>query len=300
MTFQQLQYILEVSRTGSVSKAAENLFISRSSVSSSISSLENELGYPIFVRTLQGLTPSPKGKQILEYADRICKTHELMTSISDVTESRVVNIGINNYPPVIEAAAALVDTYKDRRDIRFSFGVYALKDILDKLCLFELDCAVFSRLGNLQYNIEATLEKRGLRWKALTTVPTTLIIGNRHPLASKEDLTLRDLEDEIFLDTMSQEVSNNSYVRSVMKIHQDRILSCNSAALRYRLIMDGNCYAIGKKPNALTIQKYDLRCVPIPALSQPLIIVVNPARPLSEEAEHFIALLEESIQNSED
>lgn len=300
MTFQQLQYILEVHKTGSVSKAAENLFVSRSSVSSSISSLENELGISIFDRTLQGLIPSQKGRQILEYAERICKTHQLMTSVSDTNESRLVSIGINEYTPVTQAAAALVDTCKERKDIRFSFGVYAINDILDKLSLFEMDCAVFSRLGNNQLNIEDKLEKRGLLWKKLGTVPTTLIIGNAHPMAAKEDLSLRDLEDAIFLDTVAKEISRNSYIRSIMKVNPDRILCTNNTSLRFQLLRDGNGYTVGKKPNAMLIKNYDLRCIPIPALSQPLLFAMNPARPLSAEAELFLHLLEARLPDWEE
>ena len=42
MTFQQLQYLLEVNRTGSFTTAAKNLFVTQSSVSNAITSLEKE------------------------------------------------------------------------------------------------------------------------------------------------------------------------------------------------------------------------------------------------------------------
>ena len=58
MTFQQLQYLLEVSRTGSISGAAKNLFLAQSSVSASISNLEEELGFPIFIRSKKGVIPT--------------------------------------------------------------------------------------------------------------------------------------------------------------------------------------------------------------------------------------------------
>lgn len=40
MTIQQLQYVLEVSRTGSISKAARNLFLSQPNISNSIKNLK--------------------------------------------------------------------------------------------------------------------------------------------------------------------------------------------------------------------------------------------------------------------
>lgn len=295
MTFQQLQYILEVHKTGSVSKAAENLFISRSSVSSCISSLESELGCDIFVRTLNGLIPSSKGRQILEYAEKICKTHQLMTNLGETNESRLISIGIQEYAPVIQAATALVAEYKDHRDIRFSFGIYSVNEIIDKLCLFEIEAAVFSRLGNMQLNIEATLESKGLQWKIISTVPTTLVIGNKHPLAGKEDLNLRDLEDDIFLDTLAKEISRNSHIKSLTKIRQERILCTNSKSLRYHILKQGFGYTIGKQPSKHTIEQYDLRCIPIPSLSQPLLFAFNPARPISNETQVFWKMVEEAV-----
>ena len=51
MTLQQLQYLMEVYRTGSISGAAKKLFLAQSSLSASISSMESELGFPVFIRT---------------------------------------------------------------------------------------------------------------------------------------------------------------------------------------------------------------------------------------------------------
>lgn len=48
MTIQQLQYVLEIARCGSASRAAKNLFLSQPNLSSAIKNLEQELGFPIF------------------------------------------------------------------------------------------------------------------------------------------------------------------------------------------------------------------------------------------------------------
>ena len=58
MTIQQVQYILEVSQTGSISRAASNLFLAQSNLSSAIRSLEQELGFPIFTRSNRGIQPT--------------------------------------------------------------------------------------------------------------------------------------------------------------------------------------------------------------------------------------------------
>lgn len=296
MTFQQLEYILEVNRTGSVSRAAENLYISRSSVSSSISSLEAELGYPIFNRTLNGLTPSKKGRIILEYAERICQTHQLMTNLGQTNEGRSVSIGITDFPPVTEAAAALMQEYRDRDDVRFSFGVYHLNEIIDKLFISEIEVAVFCRLGNLHLNIETALERKGLQWKVMGHVPTVLTIGVNHPLYRQENVSLRDFDGDIFLDTLEKEISRNGYLRSALKINPRKILSCNNGSLRYTLLQKGIGFTVGKIPPTHIIEHFQLRCIPIPELSQPLFCAANPNRPLSSETQLFLELLEKKLE----
>ena len=62
MTIQQLQYVMEISRTGSVSKAAKTLFLSQPNLSNAIKNLENELGVNLFVRTLNGTELTAAGK----------------------------------------------------------------------------------------------------------------------------------------------------------------------------------------------------------------------------------------------
>ena len=67
MTLDQINYVLEIERTGSINKAATNLFISQSALSLAIQNLERELGQPIFVRSSRGVFPTPYGKSFIRY-----------------------------------------------------------------------------------------------------------------------------------------------------------------------------------------------------------------------------------------
>lgn len=67
MTLDQINYILEIGKTCSFSKAANNLFISQSALSLAIQSVERELGRPLFSRTKKGVFPTPYGKALIRY-----------------------------------------------------------------------------------------------------------------------------------------------------------------------------------------------------------------------------------------
>ena len=67
MTIAQLKYVLEIAKTCSINKAAQNLFIPHSALSNAIRNLERELGNEIFTRTPKGVTLTPFGHRIVAY-----------------------------------------------------------------------------------------------------------------------------------------------------------------------------------------------------------------------------------------
>jgi DNA-binding transcriptional LysR family regulator len=75
MTFQQLQYILDIRKTGSFSKTAKNFYVSQASISQAVNSLEQELGVEIFQRNWNGVVPTQQGALVLEEAGSICDHH---------------------------------------------------------------------------------------------------------------------------------------------------------------------------------------------------------------------------------
>ena len=73
MNITHMKYALEISRQGSLNKAAEALFIAQPNLSRAIKELEGELGVSLFVRSGKGMEPTPEGAIFLEYAEKILK-----------------------------------------------------------------------------------------------------------------------------------------------------------------------------------------------------------------------------------
>ena len=90
MTIQQLQYVLEIARCGSASRAAKNLFLSQPNLSSAIKNLEQELGFPIFERTSAGMKLTPAGARLAKEASVIM---EHLKGISDSEKMREAPAG---------------------------------------------------------------------------------------------------------------------------------------------------------------------------------------------------------------
>lgn len=67
MTTKQIDYCIELARTESFSRGAENMFVSQPTFSYQIKLLEEEVGFEIFVRNGKGATLTPAGEQFVIY-----------------------------------------------------------------------------------------------------------------------------------------------------------------------------------------------------------------------------------------
>ncbi len=292
MTFQQIRYLLEVYKTGSVAKAAANLFVTRPGVSLCINALEAELGYAIFVRTPQGLRPTPQGEQALAYASQIFENYRLMTG-ADQPEQRRIQIAAVNYEPVHSATQRLLKEYQDDPHVAFSFSGGTLYSVPKRLSLYELDAALISHFDRDQRSCYKQLEDKKLHWKVLGQIPMVLCIGPGHRLYEKPDLTPGDFEGEVLLDTPSMAFSQISWIQDYVKFDPRRAISCNSYPSE--LLASGIGFSIRRIPTSRVINCYKLRCIPLGGLAQKLVFITNPARPLAPEAQRFLDILEEEI-----
>ena len=135
MTIHQEQYILEVSQTGSISRAASNLFLAQSNLSSAIRSLEQELGFPIFTRSNRGIQPTEQGLLVLEQAGYMWECYQRMRHISDVRTTARIHIGGIAYTPVCEAYNRLCEAYQDHERLDFSYVTLPTEEMIEKLYL---------------------------------------------------------------------------------------------------------------------------------------------------------------------
>jgi DNA-binding transcriptional LysR family regulator len=66
--FRHLKYIVAVAESATITRAAERLFLAQPSLSKQVKDFEDELGFPIFIRTRQGVRITPPGQMIVAYA----------------------------------------------------------------------------------------------------------------------------------------------------------------------------------------------------------------------------------------
>lgn len=76
MNISQMNYVVVLSEELSIRKASERLYISASALSQSLTKIETELGYPVFLRNSSPLIITPEGLQFVECCRKILELYK--------------------------------------------------------------------------------------------------------------------------------------------------------------------------------------------------------------------------------
>ena len=293
MTFQQLQYVLEVYRAGSVSAAAKKLFVGQPSISLSISSLEKELGYPVFHRLKNGVIPTPRGREVINQAARICESYRIITGPEQAGPTKIC-IGGGNIECCRRPALQLIEENLDRTDVYFQFADTGRLSSLQQVALFEMDLFIKFAFAQQMHILQAQFREMELQWIELAEFPFAIHLGPGHRLYHEAQVDLSMLENDFLIDTQRKAMATSSIVNSVIRVRADRVLAVEDAQLRSRLLENGLGYT------AQPVMPYEtrhLRRIPLGNLRSKLLAIYNPARPMRPEVARYIELLRQELDS---
>ncbi|MGO6970225.1 LysR family transcriptional regulator [Rhizobium leguminosarum] len=204
-TLRQVQFFVAVAEQGSVTRAAQNLSISQSSVTEALKELESDLGVELFERHSRGLTITHNGHQFLRHATKIlASVSDARTSFSgqQSTLSGTLNIGVTS----LVAGYVLSDLLARYRRACPGIEVSAIEDnggYLEHLLVGgELDVAVMV-ISNLR-------DRMALQAEILETSPYRLWLPMGHPLVSADIISVADIAREPLIMLTVDEIEENT------------------------------------------------------------------------------------------
>lgn len=153
--------ILDVYKTGSFTKTAQNLNYSQSAVSQTIKSFEAELGFPIFKRTNSGVKLLPVANDVIQSLKVINQEQERLNRISDAmtkSESGTVRLGLFFSFAVTYLPKMLKEFTNLYPNIKFEIFTGNQDEIAEKLNHGKIDIAFTSKDSVLNFNYEETLK----------------------------------------------------------------------------------------------------------------------------------------------
>ena len=293
MTFQQLQYLLEVNRSNSIRKAAAKLFVAPSSISACVNSLEEELGFPLFIWTQKGLTPTPQGQSILDYAQRICNIYDKMIHVQKEATTPV-RISCFDYAPPCIAFARLTKELQSQKNLSPSLVNLSQPQTIQMLTSGELDVGTIAHFSMKSQLLEARLQDAELRWQALATIPYAAAVGPDHPLWGRESITIRELADYTLIDTGGR-IYSTEILSLFMKTMPEQMLPIGNTLARREATLLGVGYSIELMPPRTVREADALHYIPIENLRATFYAVTNPHAPVTVPAERYIQLLKEEL-----
>ena len=155
---QEILAFLEICRCKSISKAAEKLFISQSSLSTKIRILERKLGYSLFIRGKgsRSVMLTDKGEKFLGLAVKYQEILEKMLALGrdggseKLRISSMNSLGTHLLTPVYERFMAEIRIYTGDKDadqahLGVEEGITDLAFTVVKLSLLLCRCVLFLR-----------------------------------------------------------------------------------------------------------------------------------------------------------
>lgn len=100
MELRELEYIVTIAREGSISRAAERLYMAQSSLSQFLQKYESELGTKLFMCTASGVRLTYSGEVFIKGAKQILfQYHQLRGELGDIEQLRSgrIEFGISTY-----------------------------------------------------------------------------------------------------------------------------------------------------------------------------------------------------------
>ncbi len=150
MTFEQLTYIVETWKTGTILSASQSLNVSPPAISKAISNLEDELQVNIFIRTRAGTTVTPEGEQIIELAQKILQDAEELRAVSSLKKSHTITVEchprdiMNVIPNIVKALNT------ENPQIDFNISSSSISTLLSHIKKSKIDFGIFPMLSNFK------------------------------------------------------------------------------------------------------------------------------------------------------
>ena len=192
MNLHQLEIFRAVAERGSVSRAAEALFLSQPGVSLQIKALEKSLGLQLFEKHGRTLRLTEAGHELLKYSERIFalldETRQVMEELGGATRGTVkvaasTTAGIYVVPPALGAF------HRANPQIKLTLDVVNRITAQERLLNDEVDLAVMGLIEHPQ----------DLEVEAFAPNELVVIAAPDHPLTRQRQIPLEALAGETLL-----------------------------------------------------------------------------------------------------
>lgn len=198
MNVLHLKYAVEVAKAGSISKAAEALYMNQPNLSRAIKELEASLGITIFGRSAKGMYVTPEGEEFLEHAKKILQQIDEMEAFykAGVPAQQRFSISAPRASYISEAFVQFSKGLtKERAEIYYK-ETNAMR-VVNNVLSGDFKLGILRYAACYDKYFKGMLEEKGLAHELVTEFHYVLAMSREHPLAEKEEIAFADLRTYI-------------------------------------------------------------------------------------------------------
>lgn len=200
MTLQQLKYAITVAETGTITEAANKLYISQPSLTNAIHELEKEMNIIIFNRTNKGISISKEGEDFLGYARQVLEQAAILEDKykGDNGGKKKFCVSTQHYSFAVNAFVDLIKKFgQDEYD--FSLRETQTYEIIEDVARMRSEIGILFLNDFNEKVITKILKSYDLEFHQLFVAKPHVFISRKHPLAQNQVITNEELEQYPYL-----------------------------------------------------------------------------------------------------
>lgn len=195
MTLQQINYLLTISESRSMNKAAEKLFIAQPTLTGAVRDAEKEIGIQIFHRTHKGVTPTVEGDEFLSKIRSVYQQYEdVMEEYGEeMNIRRRFAVSMQHYSFAVKAFIEMAKHYNSNQ-FDLALRETATANVIKDVSSMKSDIGIIYTCEANQRVINRLLRENELEFHSLIVCPASVYLAKSHPLANEKELTFEQLD----------------------------------------------------------------------------------------------------------
>ena len=169
-----LQYALAVVRCGSVTQAARELYLAQPNLSRAIAELEQSIGFRLFIRTRQGMRPTPQGERFLTEAEGILDRLSALARECRQAENRRIHLAC---VPSSLFVNSILEAARRRPELTVQCEeYYSCLELFDRVAKGASQAAFLTFGTEMKDELSAYFARRELEYRTLARSPAYGVI----------------------------------------------------------------------------------------------------------------------------
>lgn len=246
MTLQQLRYVTMVAETGTITEAANRLYISQPSLTNAIHELEKEMNIVIFNRTNKGISLSKEGEDFLGYARQILEQAAILEDKykGNGGGKKQYCVSTQHYSFAVNAFVDLIKEYgQDEYD--FSLRETQTYEIIEDVARLRSEIGILFLNDFNEAVMNKILKSYDLEFHQLYVAKPHVFISRKHPLAGKDRITNEELEEYPYLSFEQGEHNSFYFSEEVFAaVERKKNIRVRDRATLFNLLIGLNGYTV--------------------------------------------------------